>query len=353
MKKKIIHFIFNLGRGGAETMLVTVIKHLPEYEHIVVTLRPANNFGDELQCSKLICLNMGSLVKLPAAVLKFRRLVKKEQPAVVHTHLFWPTLTARFAVPKKIPLFTTIHAFISKSVEYKKWYVRFLDKLSYRLRPSTIIGVAKDATAEYFSYLQLKPGKYYTLHTFVDMARFKSNASIKPPGTFKVIAVGALRVQKNYLLAVKAFEKIKQHNIELHIYGSGDMEQEIQTAIDKTGAKIFLKGEVKNMEAVLPQYHLFLMTSSYEGFSLSVLEAMAMEVPLLLSDIPSFKEQAADTAEYFSLEDDAALANKIIAISQTSESILKQQTLAAKQRVENFFTLPAHIQKLREIYNAV
>ena len=33
MKKKIVHFIFNLGRGGAETMMVRVIKELPEYQH--------------------------------------------------------------------------------------------------------------------------------------------------------------------------------------------------------------------------------------------------------------------------------------------------------------------------------
>ena len=117
MKKKIIHFIFNLGRGGAETMLVRVIKELDEYEHVVVTLFPLDHFGSELKCDKLICLKLGSLFSLPLAVFKFRKLVKKEQPSIVHTHLFWPTVIARAAVPKKIPLITTIHAFIANSVE--------------------------------------------------------------------------------------------------------------------------------------------------------------------------------------------------------------------------------------------
>jgi hypothetical protein len=103
MNKKIIHFIFNLGRGGAETMLVRVIKELPEYQHVVVTLFPMNHFGDELKCDRLICLNLGSLFSLPFAVFKFRRLVKKE-----NLHWYIPICSGQqlllvFLYPEKYP----------------------------------------------------------------------------------------------------------------------------------------------------------------------------------------------------------------------------------------------------------
>ena len=42
MKKTILHIIDNLGRGGAETMLVTVVKQLSAYNNIIVTLYPEN-----------------------------------------------------------------------------------------------------------------------------------------------------------------------------------------------------------------------------------------------------------------------------------------------------------------------
>ena len=353
MKKKIVHFIFNLSRGGAETMMVRVIKELPEYEHIVVTLFPGNNFGEELQCKKWICLNINSLLTLPLAFFKFRKLVKAEKPDLVHTHLFWPTLVARLSVPKKIPLITTIHAFIATSGEYKHWYIRFFDKLSYRLRKSIIIVVAKGALDEYFSFLNLKPYKAYALYTFVDVERFNVSkvSAVKNNETFKLVAVGALRLQKNYTYIINAMALVKDKNIELDIYGTGNLQAELQQQINSTGAKVFLKGEVNNIEAVIPQYDLFVMSSTYEGFSLGILEAMAMRMPLLLSDIVSFKEQCESNAWYFSLADVQDAASQIVSLSMVDKNILLEKAEAGRQRAINNFTLPHHISGLRKIYD--
>jgi glycosyltransferase involved in cell wall biosynthesis len=352
MKKKIIHFIFNLGRGGAETMMVRVLPELEEYENIVVTLFPLDHFGSELRCDKLICLNLSSLFSLPFAVFKFRRVVKKEKPDIVHTHLFWPTVIARLAVPKKIPLITTIHAFIASSVEYKNWHIRFLDKFTYRRRKSIIIVVAKGALQEYFSFLKLEPYKAYTLYTFVDIGRFNHSAvtPAAPSPVFRVISVGALRTQKNHCYLIDAFAKIKDRPIELHIYGTGNLKQQLQKQIDDTGARVTLEGEVKNIEKIIPQYDLYIMSSGFEGFSLSVLEAMAMCMPLLLSDISSFREQCEGIAEFFPLDDSNELINKISVIAAKGQDELKALGEKGRQRVVNNFTLPQHMEGLRKIY---
>ena len=353
MKKKIVHFIFNLQRGGAETMLVRVIKELPEYEHVVVTLFPGNNFGDELQCKKWICLNISSLFALPLAFFKFRKLIKAEKPALVHTHLFWPTFVARLVLPKKIPLITTIHAFIATSVEYKHWHIRFLDRLGYSFRKSIIIVVAKGALQEYFSFLNIKPYKAYCLYTFVDVERFNiaNLPEAKKTSVFKLIAVGALRLQKNYSYIINAMALLKHKNIELDIYGSGNLKDELQKQINATGAKVFLKAEVNNIEQVLPQYHLFIMSSTFEGFSLGVLEAMAMQMPLLLSDIASFKEQCEDTAWYFSLTDVKDAASQIVWLSEVGKNVLLKKAEAGRQRAIKNFALTQHIAGLRKIYD--
>ena len=333
-------------------MLVRVIKEMPEYEHVVVTLFPGNHFGDELQCKKLVNLNTKSLFTLPLAFFKFRKLMKNEKPDIVHTHLFWPTLVARFSLQKKIPLITTIHAFIATSGEYKHWYIRFLDKLSYNFRKSAIVVVAKGALEEYFSFLNLKPYKAYALYTFVDVERFdiaKTSAE-KSTGTFKLISVGALRLQKNYTFIINAMALIKDKNIELDIYGTGDLREDFQNLIDSTGARVNLMGEVKNIEQIIPQYDLFVMSSTYEGFSLGVLEAMAMRMPLLLSDIASFKEQCEDNASYFSLADVRDAATQIVTLSNMAKNILLEKAEAGRKRVVKNFTLPKHISGLRKIY---
>ena len=82
-------------------MMVRVIKELPEYQHVVVTLFPMNHFGEELQCDQLICLNLKSLFSLPFAVFKFRRVINKEKPQLVHTICFGQPLLQGFPFPKK------------------------------------------------------------------------------------------------------------------------------------------------------------------------------------------------------------------------------------------------------------
>ncbi len=352
MKKTILHFIYDLGRGGAETMMVRVIKELAEYDHIVVTLYPYNRLADELQCKKFICLNQRSLLFFPFTAITLRKLVKRYNVDIVHTHLFWPTVIARLGTPKKNPLITTIHSFIATSVEYKNWYIRCLDRWSYRFRKSVIIAVAKGAMQEYFSFLKLKPYKAHALYTFVDINHFKLPVNI-PPRTadkFSIVCVGALRLQKNHSYLIEAFKKLKNENIELDIYGVGPLQEQLQKAIDnEPGIKLVLKGEVSNISELLPQYDLYVMSSSFEGFSLSVLEAMAMKMPLLLSDISSFKEQCDDIAIYFDLHDVNDFIQKLHLL-MADKAQLNNMGSAGYQKAVDHYTLPKHIAGLRKIY---
>ncbi|MEP6674231.1 MAG: glycosyltransferase [Ferruginibacter sp.] len=351
-KKTIVHIIYNLGRGGAETMLIAVLKELQEYNNILITLNCDNHFGKDLPCSKYICLNVKNIPFLPFYRFKLRRLIKENNADVVHTHLFWPTFLARLSVPKKIPLITTIHAFIATSVEYKNWYIRWLDKISYRFRKNIIIAVANGALTDYFSFLHLKPFRSYALYTFVDTRIFSlpdSGPQLNDDG-FKLVSVGALRIQKNHTYLIKAFRLLKNENIELHIYGEGPLQSDLQQQIDDDPVKVILKGEVNNIQQLLGEYDLFAMSSTFEGFSLGVLEAMALQRTLLLSDIRSFREQCEDTAVYFDLNDPVDFTIKL---KQLIADKNKQVALAKKGRIralENF-TLEHHMKGLRSIYN--
>ena len=140
-------------------MLVAILRELTEYRNIVVTLYDENHFEDELICDKIICLKAGHTLSYPITAIKLNKVIKKYNPDLVHTHLFWPTIIARMATPKNIPLLTTIHSFIATSLEYKHRHVKWIDKMTYRLHKNIIIAVARGALFEYFSFLNLKPFK--------------------------------------------------------------------------------------------------------------------------------------------------------------------------------------------------
>lgn len=351
-KKTILHIIDYMGRGGAEVMLVKVLKELTEYNNIVVTLNPQNHFGKEFTCDEYYCLNMGSFAKFPIAVMKLRRFINKHKIDIVHTHLFSATLVARLATPGRIPLITTIHTNVSTR-DYKKWYLQVLEKISYRKHKSIIVGVSTGVMEQYFRFFDHKPCKKYLLYTFVDINEINKNPAeedINSGGEmFTLIAIGALRYPKNQQYLIRAFEQLKNEKFELHIYGTGVMQNELKQLVAETGANVILKGEVKNASSQLPLYDLYVMSSEYEGFSLSVLEAMAIEIPMLLSDIPSFGEQCADTAVYFNLDNISDFITKLKQLA-ADESLRKNIAAAAKQRVINNFTLQHHMLGLRKIY---
>jgi glycosyltransferase involved in cell wall biosynthesis len=76
---------------------------------------------------------------------------------------------------------------------------------------------------------------------------------------------------------------------------------------------------------------------------------MALQKPLLLSDIESFREQCENAAVYFDLTDPMDFVNKLKKIS-TNPSLLQQLGESGRQRVLEHFTLEHHIEGLRDIY---
>jgi glycosyltransferase involved in cell wall biosynthesis len=351
MKKTVVHIIDSFVRGGAETMLVTVIKQLPEYNNIIVTLSDENEFGSDLEHDGMYCLNMRSPLQIPLAAIKLRKIIKDNNVSIVHSHLFWSTVVARFGVPKKIPLITTIHAFVTSSIEYKPWHMRLIEKFTYKIRKSTIVAVAKGALEEYFSFINVKPHNACHLYTFVDTNVFKGSSEKINSETFRVVTVGNLKEQKNHRFLLEAFKELKNENITLDIYGKGSLQEELQQTItEEQLTNVTLKGQATNIQEQIGKYDLFIMSSLYEGFALSVLEAMALGIPTLLTDIPSFKEQCDDTAAYYKLNCTTDFISQLQSLKNNRQQLTFLGRNSRKRALDNY-TLQKHMDGLKAIYS--
>lgn len=353
-KKTILHIIQNFGKGGAETTVVGVLKNLSEYNNIVVALDGFNEFGDELKYDKYYCLNVRSYYFSLLHIRKLRKIIVENKVDLVHSQLYWSTILARFACPKNVPLVTSIQASLTDSVEYKKKWICWLDKFSYKRRSSTIIGVSQHTLDDYFHFLQLKKERCYVLHNFVDPEAYEPISSTKKhtEDSFKLISVGSLKPQKNQRFLLDAFTKLKGQNISLDIYGEGMLRPELTQFISDNHLQVRLMGQIPNVRDVMGSYQLFVMSSLYEGFSLAVLEGMMMEIPMLLADIETFREQCADAAIYFSLNDPADFIDKLLVL-KNDKKLLNELTVSGKKRVLENFTIAHHLTKLRSIYIAV
>lgn len=108
---------------------------------------------------------------------------------------------------------------------------------------------------------------------------------------FKAVSVGRLIEQKNYPLLIDAFSEFaKQHpDATLCIYGDGALKNTLNELIlkNKMGDNIFLKGRSDNLPEILANSSVFIMSSNFEGMPNSLMEAMAVGIPVISTDCPT------------------------------------------------------------------
>lgn len=133
-----------------------------------------------------------------------------------------------------------------------------------------------------------------------------------------ILAIGHLERRKNYPLLVDAMAKLRDRgrSCSLLIIGNDSGERRV---IEERVKAANLSGYVKilsglsdlEIRCAYKLCRLFVFPSSYEGFGIPILEAMAAGQPMVLSDIPVFREITQDKGMYFPHNDEVAMAQAI------------------------------------------
>ncbi|RHV51685.1 glycosyltransferase family 4 protein [Lachnospiraceae bacterium OM04-12BH] len=106
-----------------------------------------------------------------------------------------------------------------------------------------------------------------------------------------VVAAGRLVEQKNHVNLFYAFRDFLHHypDYVLHLYGQGELEQDLRELAEKLNIKesVIFEGFHENILNEIKDAGMYVLSSDYEGISNSLLEAMAMGMPVISTDCPS------------------------------------------------------------------
>lgn len=106
----------------------------------------------------------------------------------------------------------------------------------------------------------------------------------------RIVAVGRLEKQKNFKLLLKAFSSVCQKlpDYRLYIYGEGSQKDELKDLSHELGIeeRVIFPGFEKHIEERIRTASLYVSSSDYEGISNSMIEAMAMGIPVVCTDCP-------------------------------------------------------------------
>lgn len=180
----------------------------------------------------------------------------------------------------------------------------------------------------------------------------------------RIVAVGRLNAQKNHKMLLGAFARFaKRHSgYVLEIYGQGELEGELRALAVALGIDkhVIFKGFSSHVLSDIQTASMYVLSSDYEGISNSLLEAMALGLPVIATDCPiggsrmyiedgvngllvPVGDEAALACAMERLEEDPALARRI-----GGEAAKVREALAVNRIADQFLVLRSFGFVLRE-----
>ncbi|MBI5570932.1 MAG: glycosyltransferase [Desulfomonile tiedjei] len=369
---RILHVIDTLRPGGAEQMLLTNVRHLPKsrFESVVVALFPPLDLkADLMQCDVPVhCLGMRGRLDWRRGVLGLARLLRDERIDIVHTHLSCANIYGRIAAwLARVPVVvTTLHFCEYSNMDMARLRSRIrlaVDRFTSQRINSLFLAVSTAVMEDYRSFLRIQ--RVEVLYNSVDPDVFAPPSDVMRQAArralaldeqdFVLINVARLHREKGQEYLIRATRGLIPSipRIRLFLVGDGPAEEYFRTVAREEGLKdeVTLLGSRRDIVRVLAAADLFVFPSVAEGLGIALLEAMAMEKPVVATRAEGIKEVLEDGANGLLVEpcDPSALAEVVRKLH--ADPILRK-TLGAKARatvVERFST-GVGVRRLEAIY---
>ena len=280
MKKSILFILPDLNAGGAERIVTTIANHLPreKFSPSILLLRKEGLYLDFLQNDvEIIDIKTPRIRHALKPILKQ---IRKRKPDIVFSgfgevNAYLSLFIKLFPKTKFIARETNV---VSQHVTRKE--IRFFYKFYNNY--NKIICQSDDMMNDLVENFKIKKDKLIKINNPVDFSFIeeKLENATKPEsyreGYKNIVAIGNLSSRKGFDNLLKVFEKLKKHNVFLHILGDGRDKELLHQMKDNLELEnVIFHGVQKNPYPFLKFADLFVLSSRYEGFPNVLLEAGA------------------------------------------------------------------------------
>lgn len=360
---KIVHFIFSLRRGGAERVTVELCGALKKKGHgaIICTIVPKNDYKAETQAAAIPVFPLTSNLdfKFPLDWLKtailLRRFIAIHKPDVLHVHTTvaeFITWIARISNPTIVTLHSK-RSWWKKATGIREKIWSFAFKRAYKKKNWRLIAVS-NYVRESLNGFRCVTNPIYIIHNGINSEKFVRD-SARNKIEFRIVVLGSLYWIKRPIAALAAFRMLVKEipSAKLIYAGDGEDKSELQRCISawELGDSVQLLGQVQDVKALLSESDVLWQLSISEGFPMSVLEAMACEVPVIASNVGGIPELVKDEETGFLVGGGNVenILDATINLAKDSSLALKFGT-AARKRVNDYFDQKIIVEKYIEVY---
>jgi L-malate glycosyltransferase len=297
-RPKVLFCIWALEAGGAERFLVELARRVPRdrFDAKVVCLARKGPWAREVESSGIEVLSLGKKTGFdPRIVGRLMALFRRERPDVVNTHLWTADVWARLAaVLAAVPRIVVTEQNVDV---WKKWYHRAIDRLLF-LRTDKVICVSEQVREFYRDVLGVPEGKLEVIPNAISLsppavapgARSLRDEIGAAADDFVFLCAARLHPQKAHVVLFQAARLLLDREVpafRIALAGEGSLRPELEQRARALGLsdRVHFLGFRNDVRALLPQADAFVLPSHYEGLPLSVLEAMAAGVPVVVTRV--------------------------------------------------------------------
>lgn len=356
---KVLHIINNLLAGGAEKLIVDT---LPIYNEkgitadLLVFTQNNSAFLEALKdqnCCKIHNLNVISIYD-PRIVFKLKKYLKNVD--IVHVHLFpsfyYVALCKRiFSITSK--LIYTEHSTTNRRMN--NWFFKRMDLYVYSLYDK-IVCISDTVETVIKSYYKLQKSQIEVIPNGINLE------SIYNSQPLDLASVDLLfQSEQKYIIQVSRFIYPKDHktlikslchlppHIKLILVGTGVLLEKCQIQVSKLKLqdRVIFLGFRGDVPSLLKSCDIIVLSTFYEGLSLSSMEALACGKPFIGTNVPGLKEVIQNAGLLFEVGDSSALATHILKLLSdssyyqqiASQCLLKSQNYSIEKMVLNHIKL--------------
>ncbi len=341
------------GIGGAERVLVDDINECVRrgtVEVRLLTLRPESekSFSGQLSLQR----NYWKVVQLKKlfaiwGVIQILLYIYREKPDLIVSHLWYANTVAKIC--KLFGACRTVLTFeqnVYDTIKSKKSFL--LDRVLQRFC-TKIIAVSSTVRDSLIAH-GIDQQHIQVIYNSVDVETFSKPHHLieplpHPKGTFTFLYIGRLIPQKNVEHLLRAFVEVE--GAVLYIVGTGYLQEKLEALVAQLGIahRVYFLGVRSDIPALMQACDCFVFPSLYEGFSLVLLEAMASQMPIIISDFAAGREVIVDNGNGIIAGPTAtAFADACRCVMQ--DESLRHQIAKEARKTAQTFSISRHVDEI-------
>lgn len=328
MKRKVAILVPSLRGGGAERVMVNIIRHIDtsKFDINLILIKKEGPYIDLIP-EHISVVDLKSN-RVRYSVLKLVKKLNEYKPDVILSTLGYLNLVLVSIKPllKGNPKIILRHAISpSKSLEkfngLKKIVYKNIYKILYN-KSDVILAQCLDMKKDIARVFQIDKDKVHYIYNPLDIRKIHLDMKKKNPydsQKINLVSAGRMAHQKGFDVLIEAFEIIYNVNPNTHltILGEGELKEELKQKTEKLGINrhVTFAGFQNNP---YPYYYfsdMYILSSRYEGFPNTLLEALACGTKVVSTECENGPKEIIGHNEYGLLarvNDSNSIANKVL-----------------------------------------